>query len=88
MDIDIDPESNLVRKYYPDFLIKKKDGTWLIVEVKGNNKIDNPLVEAKKLAATEMAGASKIGYHIIKGTDVERHHYPFMTKGSDATYKY
>jgi type III restriction enzyme len=84
----IDPESNLVRKYYPDFLIKKKDGTWLIVEVKGDNKIDDPLVEAKKLAATEMAGASQMGYHIIKGTDVERHHYPFITKDSDATYKY
>ncbi|ACJ33551.1 DEAD/DEAH box helicase family protein [Anoxybacillus flavithermus] len=84
----IDPESNLVRKYYPDFLIKKKDGTWLIVEVKGDNKIDDPLVEAKRLAAIEMAGASQMDYHIVKGTDVERHHYPFITKDSDATYKY
>ncbi|MGG3739239.1 DEAD/DEAH box helicase family protein [Aeribacillus pallidus] len=84
----IDLESNLVRKYYPDFLIKKKDGTWLIVEVKGDNKIDDPLVETKKLAATEMAGASQMEYYIVKGTDVEKHFYPFMMKDSQITYKY
>ncbi|OSX55442.1 DEAD/DEAH box helicase family protein [Anoxybacillus ayderensis] len=78
----VDPESNLVRKYYPDFLIKRKDGAWIIVEVKGDNKIDDPLVEAKMVAATEMAGASQMEYHIIKGTDVERHYYPFINKNN------
>lgn len=81
----VDPQSNLVRKYYPDFLIKRKDGVWIIIEVKGDNKIDDPLVEAKMVAAAEMAGASQMEYHIIKGTDVERHYYPFINK-NNVTY--
>ena len=30
----IDPESNTLRNYYPDFLVQKKDGSYVIVEVK------------------------------------------------------
>lgn len=82
----IDPDSNLARKYYPDFLLRKKDGNWLIVEVKGDNKIDDPLVIAKQVAASEMAGASHMQYHIIKGTDVEKHYYPFMLTDENTLY--
>lgn len=42
----IDPESHTVRNYFPDFLIKTKDGRWLIVEVKRfctSNAGSNPL---------------------------------------------
>ncbi len=40
----IDPESNTVRSYYTDFLVQKEDGTYVIVEVKGDNKIEDPVV--------------------------------------------
>lgn len=44
----IDPESHTIRSYYPDFLVQKEDGTYAIIEVKGDNKIDDPIVLAKK----------------------------------------
>lgn len=36
-----DPESGRIRQYYPDFLAKMKDGTYQLIEVKGDNKIDD-----------------------------------------------
>ncbi|KYG33627.1 TnsA endonuclease N-terminal domain-containing protein [Priestia endophytica] len=66
----IDPNSNTVRSYYPDFLIEKNDGKMLIVEVKGDNKIDDPIVKAKEKAAKEIAIASEMGYRIITGNQV------------------
>ncbi|MBO1626153.1 TnsA endonuclease N-terminal domain-containing protein [Bacillus arachidis] len=66
----IDPDSNTVRSYYPDFLIEKNDGEMLIVEVKGDNKIDDPIVKAKEKAAKEIANASEMYYRIISGSQV------------------
>jgi type III restriction enzyme len=66
----IDPESNTVRNYYPDFLIEKTNGDFVIIEVKGDNKIEDPLVLAKERAARETATASKMVYKIIKGSEV------------------
>lgn len=66
----IDPDSNTVRKYYPDFLIEKTNGDYLIVEVKGDNKIEDPVVLAKEKAASETATASKMEYKIIRGSEV------------------
>lgn len=66
----IDPNSNTVRNYYPDFVLKKKDGKYLIVEVKGDNKIEDPIVLAKEHAAREMAKASNMEYKIIAGSKV------------------
>ncbi|SDJ00648.1 TnsA endonuclease N-terminal domain-containing protein [Alteribacillus bidgolensis] len=66
----IDPESNTVRSYYPDFLIRKTDGKWLIIEVKGDNKIEDPIVQAKEKAAKETAIASEMNYTIIAGSEV------------------
>ncbi len=40
----IDPESHTVRSYYPDFLFQREDGTYVIVEVKQDNKIDDSVV--------------------------------------------
>ena len=57
-----DPESGRVRQYYPDFLAKKADGSYELIEVKGDNKIDSALVLAKQAAAEEMAVASGIKY--------------------------
>lgn len=66
----IDPDSHTVRSYYPDFLIKKKDDTWMIIEVKGDNKIEDPIVLAKERSANEMASASRMTYKMVKGSDI------------------
>lgn len=66
----IDPDSNTVRSYYPDFLIEKHDGKMLIVEVKGDNKIDDPVVQAKEKAANEIASVSDMVYRIIAGSQI------------------
>lgn len=74
----IDPESHTIRSYYPDFLVQKEDGTYAIIEVKGDNKIDDPIVLAKKAFAEQMATASAMTYQIIKGTDAAASHYQFL----------
>lgn len=75
----IDPESHTVRSYYPDFLMQKKESeTFVIVEVKGDNKIDDPIVLAKKEFAEQIAGASNMTYRIIKGKDAENGNYAFL----------
>lgn len=61
----IDPESHCVRKYYPDFLILDKDENWVMVEIKGENKLEDPVVKAKKYAAERMAEHSKFSYLFV-----------------------
>jgi hypothetical protein len=65
----IDPESHTIRSYYPDFLMQKTDDSYVIVEVKGDNMIDDPVVMAKQAFAEQLAEASKISYQMIKGSD-------------------
>jgi hypothetical protein len=65
----IDPEAHSIRSYYPDFLVQGADGTFIIVEVKGDNRIEEPVVKAKQAYAEQLAGASGMTYRIIKGTD-------------------
>lgn len=65
----IDPESHTIRSYYPDFVMIKEDGSYTIIEVKGDNMIDDPIVLAKKDFAEQMASASKMSYKMIKGND-------------------
>ena len=65
----IDPESHTLRNYYPDFLVKQNDGTYLIVEVKGDNKIDDAVVRAKSDYARQIAVKSGMRYEIIKGSE-------------------
>lgn len=68
----IDPESHTVRSYYPDFLVKVKtnDGAdkFIIIEVKGDNKIDDIVVKAKADYASQLAGANGMEYKIIAGS--------------------
>lgn len=71
----IDPETHTVRSYYPDFLMKTSDDVWEIIEVKGDNKIDDEVVQAKKLYATEMAIASNMKYEMIKSSDINSGKY-------------
>ncbi len=65
----IDPISHTVRSYYPDFLVLLNDDSYLIIEVKGDNMIDDEVVKAKADYATQLASASNMSYKMIKGTD-------------------
>ena len=66
----IDPESKVVRNYYPDFLALHEDGHYEIIEVKGDNMIDDIVVEAKAYAAMELAANSDMVYKIFKGSEI------------------
>ncbi|MEI6387977.1 MAG: DEAD/DEAH box helicase family protein [Spirochaetota bacterium] len=61
----IDPDSHALRTYYPDFLIEMMDGRFLIVEVKGENLLDDPVTLAKQSYAAKMADASRMEYVLI-----------------------
>ena len=71
----IDPDSHAIRSYYPDFLFQKDDNTYVIVEVKGDNKIDDPVVQAKKEFAERMAKDNQMTYRIIKGSEADAGQY-------------
>ena len=71
----IDPDSKTVRSYYPDFLFERDDGKMVIVEVKGDNMVNDPVVQAKREFAEQMAIASGMTYEMIKGTDASAHSY-------------
>ncbi len=71
----IDPESHAVRRYYPDFLMRKDDDSWVIVEVKGDNMVDDQIVQAKAAATYQRANASRMTYKIIKGSDAQAGRY-------------
>lgn len=66
----IDPETHNVRNYYPDFLILTKTGEYLVVEVKAANKVDDPVVQAKKSFAEHFLKESHIKYYIISHNNV------------------
>ena len=76
----IDPESHSVRRYYPDFLVQKDDDAWVIVEVKGDNKVDDDVVKAKAEATRQRANASDMSYQIIKGSLAEARRYHKLLK--------
>ena len=65
-----DPKSGRIRKYYPDFLAKMEDGSYQLIEVKGDNKIDDEIVKAKAEAAEEMAVASGVEYKMYAGSKI------------------
>ena len=64
----IDPISNTLRNYYPDFLVRRKDGSYTIVEIKGDNMVDDAVVKAKENYATQLATGSGFTYQLISGT--------------------
>lgn len=69
-----DPESQRIRQYYPDFLAKMADGSYQLIEVKGDNKIDDAVVKAKQEAAEEMAVASGVKYIMYAGSEIMNTH--------------
>ncbi|NMF86298.1 TnsA endonuclease N-terminal domain-containing protein [Nodosilinea sp. P-1105] len=68
----VDPDSHTIRSYYPDFVVEKEDKSLVIVEVKGDNKIDDPLVRAKQEAAEQFAYENDMTYRIIKGSEADQ----------------
>lgn len=66
----IDPETHVVRSYYPDFISFLDDDTIQIVEVKAENLIDLLVTRAKEDAAAEMATASKMSYVMLPSQQV------------------
>jgi SOS-response transcriptional repressor LexA len=68
----IDPESHALRSYYPDFLVQDYGGSYEIVEIKGDNKIDDPVVTAKKEAAEQIAAANKMKYVMLRSSDLTK----------------
>lgn len=69
-----DPESGRIRQYYPDFLARMADGSYQLIEVKGDNKIDDTVVKAKQAAAEEMAVASGVEYLMYAGSRIRNSH--------------
>jgi hypothetical protein len=52
-----------------------EDGSWMIIEVKRDDKIDDPVVMAKKEFADQLAKANFMTYRVIKGTDAANSNY-------------
>jgi len=63
-----DPDAGRIRRYYPDFFAKMIDGSYQIIEVKGDNKIDDALVKIKEAAAKEIAAESGVKYVMYAGS--------------------
>jgi type III restriction enzyme len=66
----MDPDTKQIRTYYPDFIALHEDGIYEIVEVKGDNMIDDEIVKAKSAAAMEIAEVSQMRYGIYKSSEV------------------
>ena len=60
-----DKMREVIRQYYPDFIAKMSDGSYRLIEVKGDNMIDDAVVLAKKEYARQIAAASNMEYMII-----------------------
>lgn len=69
-----DPVSDRIRQYYPDFLAKMADGSYQLIEVKGDNKIDDTVVKAKQAAAEEMTVASGVKFLMYAGSRIVSSH--------------
>ncbi|MEY9424938.1 type III restriction enzyme [Bradyrhizobium ottawaense] len=61
----IDPESHTVRNYHPDFLVQTRTGKSIIVEVKNDWTFNDPVVQAKKEAATRLASHNQFQYEML-----------------------
>ena len=75
----VDPVSHVVRNYYPDFFVRTTEDKVELIEVKGDNKIDDATVRAKSAAAKDIADASEIEYGIIAGNFIMEYDVSRMT---------
>lgn len=51
----INPDTHVIHSYYPGFLVGKDNNTYVIIEVKGDHKIEDPVVQAKRAFAGQIA---------------------------------
>jgi TnsA endonuclease N terminal len=58
-----------IRKYYPDFYVRYRDGREEVVEVKPKRKLDQLTVKKKAEAATSWCAARGMSYRIL--TEIE-----------------
>ena len=65
-----DQESGRLRQYYPDFLAKMTDDSYRLIEVKGDNMIDDTVVKAKADAVREMTVASGVDYLMYSSSEI------------------
>ena len=61
--------SKKIRKYYPDFFVRYRDGKEEIIEVKQKRKLDQAVIKKKAEAATLWCGAHGMTYRIL--TEIE-----------------
>lgn len=80
-----DPESRRIRQYYPDFFAKMSDGTYQLIEVKGDNMIDDAVVKAKAEEASRIASESGIEYRMYPGSVLMKEK---VLENSVFTYQY
>lgn len=77
----IDPDTHALRSYYPDFLLQRADGPWVILEVKRDDWLQKPVVLAKAEHARKLAVASGMTYGVLKGSECRSGDYGFVLKG-------
>jgi hypothetical protein len=70
----VDPETEALRSYYPDFLVCRNDGVWIIVEIKADNMIDDVVVQAKAESAHRLAENNRFLYRMIPAKQVTAGH--------------
>ena len=61
--------SKKIRKYYPDFLLKYKDGHSEVVEVKPKRKLDQAIIKKKTAAAKQWCHFNGLTFIIL--TEIE-----------------
>lgn len=66
----IDHESHTLQSYYPDFIIQLQDDSYIILEVKADNKIDDAVVKSKQEYAIQFADASQMTYRLIPSSTI------------------
>ena len=71
----IDPESKNIRNYYPDILVIYQDDTMEVIEVKGDNRINDIEVEAKAYAMRAFAEECGMTYSIVKSSEIDNERY-------------
>ena len=67
-----DPESGRLRQYYPDFIAIMNDGSYRLIEVKGDRFMDENATKAKSDAAREMSTASGVEYVVHRASEIMR----------------
>lgn len=78
----IDPETHALRSYYPDFLVQRDDGTYVVVEVKADNMIEDPVVLAKQRFAEQMAADNRMTYGVVTESEVKARKYDLLFPSS------